>query len=44
MGVKPKKGMTRKLRKDLKIKRLKVRGTEKSKQTAASGPKKKAGK
>jgi hypothetical protein len=37
--------MTRKLRKDLKIKRKKVRGKEKSKQAAtAGGAKKKPGK
>ncbi len=36
--------MTRKLRKDLKIKCKKVRGTEKSKQTASSGARKKAAK
>ena len=41
MGEKPKKGVTRKLRKDLKIKRKKVRGKEKAKQTAAGGPKSK---
>ena len=45
MGLKPKKGVTRKLKKDLKIKRKKVRGKEKSKQTATSGGKgKKPGK
>ena len=41
LGEKPKKGVTRKLRKDLKIKRKKVRGKEKAKQTAAGGPKSK---
>ena len=36
--------MNRKLRKDLKIKKKKVRGTEKAKQAASTGPKSKKAK
>eukprot|EP00826_Nyctotherus_ovalis_P000356 TRINITY_DN0_c3893_g1_i1.p2 TRINITY_DN0_c3893_g1~~TRINITY_DN0_c3893_g1_i1.p2 ORF type:complete len:154 (+),score=63.52 TRINITY_DN0_c3893_g1_i1:36-464(+) len=41
MGLKDKPGMARKMKKSLRVKRKKVRGTEKSKQVAATGPKSK---
>ena len=37
MGLRTKRTVTRKLRKDIKIKQKKVRGTEKTKQQAMAG-------